>query len=105
MGTYYFLLNDTKRESVHLDNHIKRGPLTLNKAVHFALVNYLMCNQGDTVRLCSDTGSNGSGYSNTDLLSYKFNDAYVLPTIVSLLNEIYGAQKYVVVGGVGIDKA
>ena len=105
MGTYYHLLNDTKRERVHLAYHVKSGPLTLNKAVHFALVNYMMCNQRDTMRLCPDTGDDGDEYADTDLLSYKFDDEDVLPKIVAMLNEIYEAPRYVMKGGIGTELA
>ena len=105
MGVYYYLLNDTKRESVHLDYHIKRGPLTQNAAVHFALCNYMMANLGDTLRLCGDTTDEGEDYTEVDLLAYKFEDPDVIAKIVALLNAVYGGEKYAVVGGVGVERA
>ena len=105
MGVYYHLLNDTKRERVHLDNHIKRGPLTENEAVHFALCNYMMANLGDTMRMCGDTGYHGMDYVEVDLLSYKFGDPEVILRIVELLNAVYEFEKYSVVDGRGIDMA
>ena len=105
MGTYYHLLNDTKRESVHLDNHIKHGPITSNPAVHFALCNYMMGNLGDALRLSSDTFDDGEDYTDVDLLAYKFNEPSILPQIVELLNSVYGREKYVVVGGIGVERA
>jgi hypothetical protein len=105
MGVYYHLLNDTKRESVHLDGHIKRGPLTQNEAVHFALCNYMMSNLGDTLRLCGDTMDEGEDYAEVDLLAYTFDDPDVIVKIVELLNAVYGREKYAVVGGVGVERA
>ena len=102
MGTYYFLLNDTKRQRVHLANHIKRGPITSNNAVQFAFINYMMCNQGDAMRLCGDGGYDGINYSDTDLLTYKWDDDTVLPEIVEMLNNIYGTQRYSIDGGLGV---
>jgi|688.fasta_scaffold07589_21 hypothetical protein len=103
MGIYYSLLNDTKRESVHLDHHVKREPLTKNAAVQFALCNYMMANTGDMLRLCHDMGDylEGDGYADVDLLSYKFHDPSVIDEIVDLLNTIYEENRYEVVDGVG----
>jgi len=103
MGIYYHLLNDTKRERVHLDNHIKQGPLRQNEAVHFALCNYMMENCGDTLRLCGDTTDEGEDYADVDLLVYKFDDPKVIANIVELLNAVYGHEKYTVVDGVGME--
>jgi len=105
MGTYYHLLNDTKRESVHLDYHIKRGPLTQNAAVHFALCNYMMMNLGDSLRLCPDTTDEGDDYAEVNLLSYKFDDPEVTIKIVELLSAVYGSERYSVVDGVGGERA
>jgi hypothetical protein len=105
MGVYYHLLNDTKRESVHLAYHIKRGPLTHNAAVHFALCNYMMANLGDTLRLCGDTTDEGEDYAEVDLLAYKFDEPEVIVKIVELLNAVYGREKYAVVDGVGVERA
>ena len=105
MGVYYHLLNDTKRECVHLDNHIKRGPLTQNAAVHFALCNYMMANLGDTLRLCGDTTDEGEDYADVDLLAYKFDDQGVIEKIVALLNAVYGREKYAVLDGAGVERA
>ena len=102
MSTYYRLLNDTKRESVHLDNHIKRSPLTQNEAVHFALLNYMMTNLGDTLRLCGDDTDENEGYTDVDLLTYKFDDPTVIVKIIQLLNTIYGREEYLVVDGLGV---
>ena len=105
MGTYYHLLNDTKRESVHLNHHVKRGPLTQNKAVHFALCNYMISNLGDALRLCGDATNEGEDYAKVDLLTYKFDDPCVVVKIVELLNGIYGQERYAVVDGVGVERA
>lgn len=67
MGTYYYLLNDSKKERVHYDNCIKYGALTANPQVQSAIVNYMMCNLGDLIRLMPDIGWNGSGYKDIDL--------------------------------------
>ena len=88
MGIYYFLLNDTKREKVHLSYYVKIGPMTENEAVHFALCNYMMDNIGDTMRLCMDTMDQGEDYAEVDLLSYEFEDPSVIVKIVELLKAI-----------------
>jgi hypothetical protein len=105
MSVYYYLMNDTKRESVHLDNHVKSGPLTQNAAVHFAFCNYMMENLGDTMRLCGDTADEGEDYAKVDLLSYEFDDPGVILKIVELLNTIYNREKYAVVAGKGVERA
>ena len=64
MGVYYYLLNDTKREKVHLNYHIKYGPITKNAGVHFALCNYMMQNIGDNLRMCSDMTNDFIGIAN-----------------------------------------
>lgn len=105
MGVYYHLLNDTKRESVHLNDHVKRGPLTQNAAVHFALCNYMMQNIGDTLRLCGDTTDEGEDYAEVDLLAYKFDDPEVTVKIVELLNVVYERERYAAVAGKGVELA
>ena len=105
MGVSYSLLNDTKRESVHLDNHFKRWQLTQNAAVQYALCNYMMANLGDTLRLCPDTTEDGDDYTEIDLLTYKFEDPNVIVKIVGLLNEAHGRERYAVVDGVGVEVA
>lgn len=76
MGTYYYLQNDSKKETVELDGYIKHGPLTLNPAVHYALINYMMDNQGDSMRMLSDMHE-VTGYKKIDLLHYSFQDEEV----------------------------
>ena len=103
MGTYYYLINDTKKQYMHLCNHVKRGPLTMNEAVHFAIVNYMMENQGDSMRLISDGGDEHNSCVEVDLLSYPYTDISVTETIVDKLNTIYESKKYAVIGGVGTE--
>jgi hypothetical protein len=88
MGIYYHLLNDTKRERVHLDHNMKRGPMTQNPAIHFALCNYMMENLGDVLRMCDDMSDNGKDYIDINLLSYKFDKLEVTTGIVKLLEAV-----------------
>lgn len=106
MGVYYFLLNDTKKKSIHLASHIKYGPMTMNNAVHYAFMNYLMQNQGDSFRIISDHNDvvYSDEYEDLDLLTYQFKDPNVTITIVDKLNTLYGYQRYLVVDGVGVEK-
>ena len=99
MGTYYFLLNDTKKLAVHLDGHIKEGPITKNEAVQYALINYMFENQQDIMRMVSDRDDDTYKYSNVDLLAYPYNDNRVVETIVEKLNKVYGRRKYAIVDG------
>lgn len=62
MGTYYFILNDTKRHCVHYGNNFKHCPMRENKDIHYAMMNYLMDNQGDIVRMLNDDGDNPELY-------------------------------------------
>lgn len=101
MSTYYYLLNDTKRQRVHLDNHTKRSSIAWNEAVQHALCNYMLENVGDALRLCGDSGWDGADYEDKDLLSYKFREPEVLETIVETLNIVYGCEKYAIENGVG----
>jgi len=102
MGTYYYLVNDSKKLIVHLDYHIKYGPLTLNRAVHYAFVNYLMRNQGASFRILSDSKDLPQTYEELDLLKYKFDDESIMENIVKMLNDIYEYKKYIVRDGVGV---
>ncbi|NWF65794.1 MAG: hypothetical protein HXY38_16100 [Chloroflexi bacterium] len=105
MGTYYSLVNDTKKESVHLDYHVKAGPIRFNKAVHFAFVNYMFENLGDSFRLIPDTGSYDEcdDYKEIDLLGYKFVDGETMKEIVADLNLIYANGSYGIKDGIGYD--
>jgi hypothetical protein len=67
MSTYYYLLNDTKKERVHFDNCIKHGALTTNTQVQSALINYMMDNQEDSMRLMPDYGYDGIDYKEINL--------------------------------------
>ena len=75
MGPYYYLLNDTKKHIVHLDNCIKQEPMTGNAAVHYAMMNYMMLNPGDSMCISSDIEEATKYYSEIDLLYYKGFDA------------------------------
>lgn len=103
MGTYYYLLNDTKKEYMHLCGHVKRGPLTMNESVHFSMVNYMMENQGDSMRLIPDSSDEHDLYKEVDLLSYPYADRTITETIVDKLNAIYGCEKYKVIDGIGAE--
>lgn len=103
MGTYYYLLNDSKKERVSLESDVKRGAMTANKAVHYAIVNYMMCsrNMGDALRLVCDW-DDCIEYAEVNLLTYDFDDEAVVPTIVSMLNDLYDVDCYAVSGKVGV---
>ena len=100
MGTYYYLVNDSKKLIVHLDYHVKYGPITSNRAVHYAFANYLMHNQGASFRILSDS-RDLPHYEELDLLKYKFDDESIMENIVRILNEIYEYKKYIIKNGVG----
>jgi len=72
MGTYYHLYNDTKKEEVHWNHHIKEGPICLNSTVHCALVNYMFVNQGDRLRFMGDYGAEPENYKEVNLNDYHF---------------------------------
>ena len=102
MGTYYYLVNDSKKLIVHLDYHVKYGPITSNRAVHYAFANYLMHNQGDCCRLMGDY-TDISDYQEIDLLNYAFKNKSIMENIVKMLNDIYEYKKYIVRDGVGVE--
>jgi len=102
MGTYYYLVNDTKKQTVHLNYHIKYGPITSNPAVQYAFVNYLMCNKGDSCRLMGDYTDIPS-YKEIDLLNYAFEDKSVIKNIVNMLNKVYEGEQYIIKNGVGVE--
>ena len=105
MGTYYHLLNDTKRERVHLDAHVKVGPISLNSAVHMALCNYMLSNKGDTLRFCGDDAWCGDDdYTDVDLLEYEFLFPDVSERIASILSDIYKGQEVYTFNGKTITK-
>ncbi len=100
MGTYYFLINETKKEQVHLDNHIKEGPMRYSDAVHFAMANYMMDNRGDELRLYSDNTERvyEDDLKEVNLLEYPF-DEDIQQAVVKRLNDIYGKAKYRIENG------
>ena len=94
MGVYYFLLNDTKKEKIHYDNHIKYAPMCFNSKVHYALVNYMMQNQGDSFRVMSDSVLDTpeyeeieDEYKEVDLKKYDFD-----VDIMDGFKEIFGVE-------------
>ena len=101
MGVYYYLRNDTKKQEIHLDSHVKLGPITRNEAVHFAFINYMMENQEDTFQILSDMNEDREFYEDVDLLKYQFANTEVIEIIIEKLNKIYGREKYKVVNGIG----
>ena len=104
MGTYYYLVNDTKKQTVHLDYHTKHGPITSNPAVQYAFINYLMCNEGDSCRLVDDNLTEiPNGYQEIDLLNYAFEDKSVMKNIVNMLNKVYEGEQYIIKNGVGVE--
>lgn len=103
MSDYYFLVNKTKKEKLHLDYHLKISPIRYNEAVHFAFINYMTDNLGDDFQIRADW-SDMTGYAEIDLLGYKFVHDDAIQQIVEKLNEVYGEKKYEVVGGRGVRK-
>ena len=103
MGIYYHLTNDTKKQEVHLASHVKFGPVSANEAVQYALVNYMLDNLGDVMRMLPDDGREPDGYEDVDLLKYKFKEPYAIHEIVRKLNSVYAGERYKVVDGFGID--
>lgn len=87
MGAYYFLVNDTEKEKLHLDFYIKSEPIRFNRAVHCAFVNYMFECQGDSFRIVS--GDDCEDYKEINLLKYKFRDKKVREYIISELNLAY----------------
>ena len=78
MGIYYHLTNDTKKQEVHLASHFKFGPVSANEAVQYAMVNYMLDNLGDVMRMIPDDACDRpDGYEKIDLLKYKFQEPYV----------------------------
>lgn len=118
MSTYYYLLNDTKRLRIQLDGHIKVGPIKHNLALHYAFINYMFENLGDSFRFTSDInddrlddllvqgivgspcGDDWLSYERLDLLNYEFNDSRVAIDIVKRLNDLYNCTKYEICDGV-----
>jgi hypothetical protein len=76
MGVYYYLANDTKKERVHYDDHVKCGPIRFNEALHMAFVNYMFENIEDSMRLVSDLRDMGEVYEyrEIDLSTYNYDD-------------------------------
>lgn len=89
MGTYYFLVNETKKEQVHLDNNVKEYPMRHNEAIHFAIINYMMDNQGDELRLYSDATDNvyRDDLREVDLIKYAF-DKEIKQEMLKKLKEV-----------------
>ena len=87
MGVYYYLRNNTKKQEVHLDHHVKIGPITMNEAVHFAFINYMMENIGDTFQILSDLHDREE-YEDVDLLKYEFAEPGVIEMIVQKLKKV-----------------
>jgi hypothetical protein len=72
MSAYYYLLNDTKKLRIHVDNHVKRGPIMLNPIVQYMLVNYMFMNLGDSFRVVSDDGDEYLRYEELNLSNDQF---------------------------------
>jgi len=91
MGIYYYLLNDTKRQSISYDSCNKRGPYKYNEALHMAVVNYMLENYGDTFRLVDDCGEFDEWYEYEaiDLSKHRFAD----PGISDIIKQKYKAVK------------
>ena len=89
MGTYYHLYNDTRKEQIHWDNHIKSGPIKFNQVVHYKLINYMFEHRGDVFRLLSDDGSEPSDYTDVDLKEYVFGDEKVNKNFREMADKFY----------------
>jgi hypothetical protein len=89
MGVYYYLMNDTKKEYAHLSHHLKYAPWSANEAVHYAVVNYMLENLGDNMRLISGESDEHLNYTETDLETYPYRNKDVPKEINSKLRQIY----------------
>jgi len=83
MGNYYYLLNDTKKQCIDFDAHIKASSIKYNEIVHMAFVNYMLEHGGDSFRIVSDCGNTQerSEYEEIDLKTYEFEDKEVTTAI------------------------
>ena len=84
MSTYYYLVNDTKKQTLHLDCHVKSKPIISNGAVHCAMANYMFDNQGDTMRMIGDNDDTVHEYEDVNLLEYPFS-IEIMQKIVKML--------------------
>lgn len=90
MGTYYALVNDTKKKSYHLDHHIKIDPIRKNEAVHKAFVNVMVNNLFDSFRIVADYDEDISDtYEEIDLLHSNDLSNETHQEIVDYLNKMY----------------
>jgi hypothetical protein len=86
MGVYYYLLNETKKECVDYDSHVKEGPMRFNSAVHAALANYMFEHPYDHLTIVSDASDVPfHEYKDIDLKHYEFEDSGVSEFIDSLI--------------------
>jgi hypothetical protein len=104
MGTYYSLVDDTERKSLHLDYHVKYDPIRFNKAVHRAFVNYMFEHPGNSFRIISDTGaySECDDYEEINLIEYEFAEKGTMQELIAELNLVYANGRYGMTGGLGV---
>lgn len=90
MGVYHYLLNDTKKQMIDYDSHVKSGPIQYNEAVHMALVNYMFENQFDTLRFVNDCGDADEmyEYEDIDLRKHKFQNEEITKLIEEKIKKI-----------------
>lgn len=74
MSTYYYLLNDTKKLRLRVDDCVKRGPIMHNSFVQHVLVNYMFENLGDSFRFVSDDCDEYLNYKELNISDRKFKN-------------------------------
>ena len=75
MGIYYYLVNDTKKQYLHVDYYAECGVLAADYAVCYALASYLIHHQGDLCRLLEDK-KDVPDYNCIGSITYDFEDGF-----------------------------
>lgn len=91
MGTYYYLLDDTKKQRLHFDSWVKSCPIKQNEIVQMAMINYMFEHQGDNFRLVNDSESKYDemyDYEEIDLNKYSFADEDINEIINKLKKDL-----------------
>jgi len=85
MSTYYFLVNRTKKQKLHLDYNFKEKAIRENVAVQYAFSNYMLENPNDDMAVLPDYDWLDT-YEQIDLLEYDYKDPRTLEKIKHLLD-------------------
>jgi hypothetical protein len=90
MGTYYYLLNDTKKQCIDYDSCVKSEPIQYNEAVHMAIVNYMFENQYDQLRFVNDYEEADEiyYYEAVDLRKHKYRNEEITKLIEEKMQKI-----------------